>query len=412
MMNKRIKSKTKKDMKSSKITEGFWIRFFIFCFVSLVLVSTLFIKDKIEGFANFYYNENSLSTVISEDGLKMHFIDVGQADATLIEFPTGETMLIDSGDKTQSSHSKFVSYLDTIDFKIKDGERVIDYFILTHPDSDHIGGAEYIFDNFKIERFYYPDIYSLSEDIEDIPNAVQSPSELYDKVIKKSLLENCEETCATSEYLRLPTSSNESSQEMSWLLDFYTPIVSDLPYIIGGDLQKPIANDYSPIMILTYMEIKVMFTGDASANIENSFINYYDAEEYSYIDFDVDILKVGHHGSQNSTCSNFLNFITPEYAVVSVGANNNYGHPSKNTLERLKEYGIEKHNIYRTDLNGTIIIGISQKGQMSLQAESVQYTNFKIEWWMLYLTSELILIIVLNFSYIKLYIKKNKLNKN
>lgn len=403
-MNKRKKSKVESKVKAAKINSRFWLYVFIFCLLSLIFSATYFAKDKIEGFVNFYYNDNAISTAIYHDGLKVHFIDVGQADATLIEFPTGETMLIDSGDKTETSHSKFVSYLNNINFKMQDGERVLDYFILTHPDKDHIGGAEYIFDEFKVNYFYRPDIYSSSEeeDFENIENSVQYKNELYDRVIKKAKEEDLKDLITTSQDLRIPSEaySEETPAKLQWEINFYAPITEKLPYINKDNFQDPIKNDYSPIMILSYMDIQIMFTGDAGEGVEKSFVEKYDDEEYSYIDFDVDFLKLGHHGSRYSSCMDFLNFITPEYAIASAGANNSYGHPSTYTLERLYEYGMQEYDVYRTDLNGTIIVSISQEGEIGLRASNLQYTSFKVEWWMLYLTVELILIISLIIKYV------------
>lgn len=394
------------DKKNISIGNKLLLMILIFSAISLILSSTYFIKDKIEKTINFRYYEHSISRVLDKNGLLIHFIDVGQADATLIEFPTGETMLIDSGDKTITSHTKFKNYLTKINFKIEENEPVLDYFILTHPDSDHMGGAEYVFDTFKVNYFCRPDIYSMSENIENSTNVAQYDSVLYDNIIKKSLEENCIDIFYISQDLRIPstTSNNE------WELNFYTPIVSDLPYIQNNDLSRPLTNDYSPIMILTYIDFQIMFTGDASKKIEQSFINYYDNIEYAHINFDVDILKLGHHGSGSSSCLEFLEFITPEYAIVSAGANNSYGHPSQDTLNRLYDFGITEYDIFRTDLNGTITISVSQEGKLGLNAEFLQFTTFEIKWWMIYLALELILLIVITAHYIQWLIKTNKNN--
>lgn len=405
---KTINKKSEKNFRRS-----FIIKLIVFFLISIALLFTLFIKEKVENFVNFYYNENSLSTVISEDGLKIHFIDVGQGDATLIEFPNDKTMLIDCGDNSSSARSKLISYLNTIDFNKESGENVIDYFLLTHPDSDHIGNADYIFDNFKIRYFYRPDVYSLNEDLpEDTSLIVQSDSELYENVIQKLLQEeDCQEIKTIQSLIISSENYNANTAEndpLNWIIDFYAPVASELPYReVKSDVSNlsPVSNDYSPIIILSYLDKKFMFTGDASEDSEKDFIDFYD--ENSSIDFDIDFLRVGHHGSRSSTTIELLNFVMPEYAVISVGQNS-YGHPSEYTIERLTTYGLEMNDIYRTDLNGNIIVGVSESGEMSLTADYTQYTNLKLEWWQIYLIVELIILIILYFSDIILLIKKSK----
>ncbi len=412
-MNKGKISKNSEIAKTERNHSNFWVKTIIFLIISTILASTFFVKDKLENFINFAYSENHLSTTIDENGLKIHFIDVGQGDSTLIETPTGEKILIDCGDTTPSSHEKFVNYLNGIDFQIEDGEKVIDYLILTQPDSDHIGGASYILDNFKVEVCYRPNIYSLDEEVQNVELEVQCNNELYAEIVSKAKEEeNCVMYSTIQEALPIRSmdynEENSENNPLSWILEFYAPIVSELPYNTNNNYLEPITNDYSPIIILSYLDKKIMFTGDASDSVEKDFIDYYDDEEYSYIDFDIDVLKLGHHGSRYSTCEELLNFVTPEYAIASAGANNQYDHPSTYTIERLQTYGIETNYIYRTDLNGTITIGISQNGTLSLTADNLQYVNFYLEWWMMYLALELIIAIIIYFSYIKLILKKIK----
>jgi competence protein ComEC len=411
-----------KNKPANKIRSGILIRSIIFLLISILLASTFFIKDKIENFVNFSYNQNALSTTIDENGLKIHFIDVGQADATLIEFPNNEIMLIDCGDISATSHSKFVEYLENINFKIEDGEKVIDYLILTHPDADHIGGAEYILDNFKVKNCYRPDIYALDEELpEDTLLITQlisgSAGTMYANIISK-MKQEVDTPIKIIQELEIASNGYDPEEAknnpLHWIINFYAPIASELPYQISNDYTRPIANDYSPIMILSYLDKQIMFTGDASDSVEKDFIDFYSQLEYSYIDFDVDILKLGHHGSGSSTCEDFLNFIDPEFAIASSGLNNQYGHPSTKTLERLNDYGISSDCIYRTDLNGNIVLGVSQDGQLSLIADYLQYSTFWFEWWLIYLIAELILIIIIYSIYLKYFSKKYKkiLNKN
>ncbi|MDD4110373.1 MAG: MBL fold metallo-hydrolase [Clostridia bacterium] len=400
-------------IKTAKETRSIYVSLVIFLFITILFSCTFFFKDKLENFVNFAYNENALSTVIDENGLIIHFIDVGQADATLIEFPNDEIMLIDCGDTSATSQQKFRSYLNKIDFEIENEEKVIDYLVLTHPDSDHIGGAEYIFDNYKVKTCYRPDIYASNEEIPaDTSLIVQlltgDTAELYANVIIKIIEEGCL-SIKTVQELEISSTNyvEETSQTdpLDWIVNFYAPIVSELPYRTNDNYLEPKTNDYSPIMILSYLDKKIMFTGDASEDVERDFIDYYSDEE---IDFDIDILKVGHHGSRYSTCEELLNFVYPEYAIISVGADNNYGHPSAYTLDRLSTYGLNNNEIYRTDINGNIIMGVSPNGELTLKASYTQYSTQKIEWWTIFLVLEGLTLIIIFTP----YLIKIKLNKN
>lgn len=413
-MNKR-ENKGSNTLETAKITRSIWLTLFIFFFISTLLSLTFLAKDKLENFLNFSYNENALSTIIQQDGLIIHFIDVGQADAALIEFPNNEIMLIDCGDISSTSQEKFRSYISKINFEIEENEKVIDYIVLTHPDSDHIGGAEYIFDNFKVKNCYRPDIYASNEELPENTDLITqltegTSAEMYANIITKIEEEGCISRKTVQELeIPLSTYDEETSQNnpLNWIINFYSPIVNELPYRINDDYQRPITNDYSPIMILSYLDKKIMFTGDASEDVEKAFIEYYENEE---IDFDIDFLKAGHHGSRYSTCEELLTFVDPEYAIISVGLNN-YGHPSSYTLDRLTSYGLSTYDVYRTDLNGNIIIGVSQNGELSLNATYTQYSTFRIEWWMIYLVLEGILLIIIFIPYLSKFKINNKKSK-
>ena len=119
-MNKKTEDKTKK-AKSALIT-----RTIIFALIVLALCSTFFFKEKVENLVNYNLNKNALSTEIDENGLKAHFIDVGQGSAALIQFPTGETMIVDCGHYKSSSLDKFKDYLGKFNFKKENNEQVID----------------------------------------------------------------------------------------------------------------------------------------------------------------------------------------------------------------------------------------------------------------------------------------------
>ena len=112
---------------------------------------------------------------------------------------------------------------------------------------------------------------------------------------------------------------------------------------VGSDYDE--LNNYSAVLKLTYNDVSFLFTGDAEDISENEML------ENSYSDLDADVLKVGHHGSRYSTSDDFLNAVSPQYAVIECGEDNKYGHPHSETIAKLESNGTE---IYRTDLNGNI----------------------------------------------------------
>ncbi len=403
-----------KEKKQVNLKNDLIIRTIIFIFVILILCSTFFFKDKVENLVNFALNKDAPSTVIEEDGMIFHFVDVGQADSTIIEFPTGEVMVVDCGHYTSSSSEKFQNYLENISLTYENGEKVIDYLVLTHPDADHIGGATYVLQNYLVKNCYLPQIYYSEDGTSPVEGGVVCNDETYKEVLSLLEIEQEEFGCNkiyTNEFLKIKSktySSNEAKQnDEMWLVEFFTPLTGEI-YVDKGT-NYAITNDYSPIMIISYMGKKVMLTGDVGKDVEEDFISAINSSNYnlplSY--FDIDVLKVAHHGSKYSTTEEFLNVIMPEIAVISVGKNS-YGHPTQETLQRLEESGINKNNIYRTDKNANIAIGISTSGILSLQADYVQYTVYEFKLWQIILIATSISAIIIYSPYIIKVVKIHK----
>ena len=230
----------------------------------------------------------------------VHFIDVGQADAALVECD-GHYMLIDGGNKADSS--KIYSILK------KDDITHLDIVVGTHAHEDHIGGIP--------GAFNYADA--------DLT------------------------LCATGDY------SSDAFDDFKKYADqkgggIVIPTVGDT-YSLGSASIKILGvnggnntNDTSIVLMITYGETKFLFTGDAEREAEQAILE-------SGADLSATVLKVGHHGSNTSTTYPFLREIMPAYAVISVGAGNSYGHPSEDTLSRLRDADVK---VYRTDLQGDI----------------------------------------------------------
>lgn len=239
--------------------------------------------------------------------LTIHFLDVGQADSILLELPNNEIMLIDAGNN--SDGRKVVNYLR------EKGIDTIDYLIGTHPHADHIGGLDDVIDNFEIGRIYLPQVIHTSKTFEDVLLAVQRKGK---KITPARAGVNIVD-------------------EPDLQIYFISPVRDDYNNL----------NHYSAVVKVDFLDKSFLFTGDAEKPNEEEMIEKYGARLKSHV------LKVGHHGSNTSTTEEFIKIIEPDYAVISAGKDNRYGHPSPLIIERLQKYGIK---IYRTDLQGTIIV--------------------------------------------------------
>lgn len=247
--------------------------------------------------------ENDNVNNFDSDEMKVHFIDVGQGDSIFIELPNTKTMLIDAAENEYAD--RITNYIYSC------GYNTLDYVVATHPHSDHIGGMADVIGAFNVE------------------NVILSPA-----------------THTTKSYTNMLKAIDDSGAKVK-IGVAGTEIFSD------GDLSAvviaPVTEDYSDLnnssvmVMLTYGSRKFLFTGDAENSEENTIT----------ADIDCDVLKVGHHGSSTSTSRAFLTAASPEYAVISCGMGNSYGHPHIETLDRLKGAGVK---VYRTDLQGDIIM--------------------------------------------------------
>lgn len=244
----------------------------------------------------------------SSGEVKVSFIDVGQGDSILIQTDTCN-VLIDGGER--GCDDEIEKYL------IDNNVETIDILIGTHPHSDHIGGLPNIITDCNVEKIILPTVND-----DDIPT-----TKIYESLL----------TSISDKGLKV-TSANVG--------DTYNLGNSTLEIIAPNSSDYSDLNDYSVVTILTHGDNKFLLTGDASDKSENEMIANNLLE-------DVDVLKVGHHGSDTASSEEFIQAIQPEYAVISCGEGNKYNHPHEKTLETLQEVmpGIE---IYRTDIDGTI----------------------------------------------------------
>lgn len=245
--------------------------------------------------------------------LRIYALDVGQGDGLLVISPQGKTVLIDAG--PVEAGDEVVAAL------LNHGVKQLDLMIATHPHADHIGGMKKVFDTFRVKKF------------------LDSGQAYSTATYEKLLLEIQENKVSYVKTLRGQMIELDSGVKFEVLNPGQNPI-TDLRS--GGSVQ----NANSVVLRLSYGDFAMLFTGDAEFETEAQIMD-------NGLKLNAQVLKIGHHGSRHATSGKFLELVKPQVAVISDGANNDYGHPSQFTLDRLKRANIKT---LRTDLSGEIEI--------------------------------------------------------
>ncbi len=234
--------------------------------------------------------------------MEVHFIDVGQGDATLVK-ADGKYMLIDAGDNSKGTAVQ--NYLK------KQNVKKLDYLILTHTDADHIGGADVIISKFDVDTLFIGDFKKENKTYEELMNAINYKG-----------------------------------------LQYSTPAVGN-EYTLGNAVFTILApntvyndpNNSSIAILLRNGDNRFLFTGDCEEEAETDILA-------NGMEIDCDVYKVGHHGSKTASCQEFLKAITPTYAIISCAQGNSYRHPHAETLNNLRSMGVK---VFRTDEQGSIV---------------------------------------------------------
>ena len=266
--------------------------------IRLIILAFLLLCSILSVYALYNEGRNGVLTVA--------FLDVGQGDAIYIEAPNGNQVLIDGGPSKAVLRelSKVMPFYD----------RTIDVVLATHADQDHVGGLPDVLKKYKVNIFLESGVPGESSSYKELEKIASSSNDIK-KILAKRGMD----------------------------VDLGDGVVLQIlfPVSVFDEMET---NKASIVAKLVYGENEFLFTGDSPTAIENYLV--------SLGGLSSDVLKAGHHGSKTSTSQAFVSAVSPQYAVISVGKDNKYGHPNQETLDTLNNFGAK---IIRTDESGRII---------------------------------------------------------
>ena len=353
--------------KSRKIKIGKKVSLVLLVIVLVVTIS-LFTWSKLdyESFDNFWSSIISIfdpkdpsleggGTEGNPTGklMEIHFIDVGQGDAIYIEFPDGKDMLVDAGDTKNANTQALLNYINNYG-SANDG---IDYVMLTHVDADHVGGMDNVLESYTIRNIYMPNIGTEASDPERGYWTTVTYGQFYDAAYSEG---------ATIRY-------NEGDFTISgedWKIDVYCPAASEYDDFDEGSTGSKEKNDMSPVMIIEYAGVRTLLSGDLNSTAESNLFAWSEEDFIAHTGMskiDCSVIKAGHHGSRDSTSTALLEFCDPEHVIISCGADNSYGHPHQEVIDRIVAYDASmSDNIYQTAQKGHIQMQVGENGEYKL----------------------------------------------
>ncbi|MBR7186850.1 MAG: MBL fold metallo-hydrolase [Clostridia bacterium] len=263
----------------------------------------------------------------SKGELRVHFLSVGQGDATIVEFPEGDLLIVDAGDGSFENGNKIYRYVKGL------GAQGIT-LVATHADLDHCGGMKSLMDAFGAEKLYLP--------------AIPSENKFYSEMIEAAKRVGCEtETLTRYGVIARPSGA-------------YLVCLS--PYS-QGEADK---NAASTLLYLHYADTNILLGADIDAARERRLVREYellstvfDSGEYAVRLDETDILRVSHHGSATSSSEEWLRLLGAEVGIISCGADNYYKHPAAEAVARISR---EVDTVYRIDELGDIVVSVTQEG--------------------------------------------------
>jgi len=245
-----------------------------------------------------------------DDKLSLNFLDVGQGDSIYVRTKNDQDMLIDGGPEN--------TVLEELGEVMPFYDREINYIVLTHPHSDHISGLLEVLKRYKVDAVFMTDVMHTTEEYKEFLSIIQE-KQIPTKIVR------------ADDIINIDTDVNF---QVFWPIQSYA----------GQKIDN--LNNTSIVGRLTYKNFSLMLTGDAEKDVLDKIASNNSNENLSS-----QILKISHHGSKNAISDNFYQKVNPTHAIISVGADNKFGHPNKETIDKLLKFNI---NTLRTDQLGIV----------------------------------------------------------
>ena len=334
---------------------------FALCVIGLLL-SLIWHNELTRAINPSYYEKSQYELyqdekIVTDEMLKVHYIDVGCADCTFIELPDNKSVLIDTAgdilDKNKSVEAMML-YLNNNIFN--DREKIIDYLILTHADADHISGTTSILEQFSVKNIIRPKVLAKNEK-ELIKERTEYSfalsynvdySDVYSEQIKG--IYNYLGKDETSKMYFASSGMNFSTSDYDF--EFLTPKLDTYE----SD------NDYSSAVRLSYKSKNFLFMADCTTVGENEILDEY---AYDMAKLSSTFLRVGHHGSKTSTSNAFLNAVNADYNIISTRYGVYSNVPSQTVISNI-ESNNENSKILRTDMCGNVLVKVNSEGEYSV----------------------------------------------
>ena len=264
----------------------------------------------------------SLCMIFIPRDLQINFVDVGQGDSTFIITPKNETILIDGGGSNTGSFD--VGENTLLPYVLDKGYNKIDFMIISHFDSDHVGGLLTILEEIKVEKILIAKQEEQSENYKRFLNIVKEKN--------------------------IPVIIGKEGDKINIEKDLYL----DILFPESEQIEENMINNNSLVFNMHYNNFSMLFTGDIEEIAEKRIIEITNKSRLK-----ADIIKIPHHGSKTSSTRELLERVLPKIALIGVGKDNLFGHPSSETIDKLDELEIKT---YRTDINGEIMINVNKSG--------------------------------------------------
>ena len=254
--------------------------------------------------------------------IQINFVDVGQGDSTFIITPKNKTILIDGGGSNTGSFD--VGENTLLPYILDKGYNKIDLMIISHFDSDHVGGLLTILEEIKVEKILIAKQEEQSENYKRFLNIVKEKN--------------------------IPVIIGKEGDKINIEKDLYL----DILFPESEQIEENVINNNSLVFNMHYNNFSMLFTGDIEEIAEKRIIEITNKSRLK-----ADIIKIPHHGSKTSSTRELLERVLPKIALIGVGKDNLFGHPSSETIDKLDELEIKT---YRTDINGEIMINVNKSG--------------------------------------------------